>query len=990
MYGKRTATRAILIALALALGGADAAAPAEPVADEISETDGDSFNQVSRLVAEGKLDQAEPAARQLLERTVRTYGADSVAYIQALQLLGTILDGQQRLEAALGVYERAFATDCFERKRSCTLPADLYYDLAVSRVRNLMIQRRVAEAEKAVGIANWFLEAEGIAAPDTTLQSLYGTLLLHSWRARAAAGVFDAVLRTDEKIPGIDPRELAIDHTNLAGALSVLGNYPKAIWHTRKALELRTKALGEVAVPTVKSRSDLASYLASAGDWAGAKTECGHVQASMIVDAMVEGLFLKCVDIVTDAMRIGGDAAGAEQLFLQTNFFLLEESALGPFLLRRAIFRDIQNDRARAAELYAEAAEELGKGAEVPDGLYMAARLGEARANRRQGRPQGSLAKLRLLSPAMARVARAEGQATSAAGGPVAAQPRSLFEEIALSAQAWADRGGGEAAADRPEALKSEAFEAAQLALASAAGSATQWALARAVAGRQGRGEIALRREELLDRIASADRRETRLMEGAASPAARAELSEIQQRAAAELRTVEARLRHEMPDYWDLISPAAIPIAELQGRSGTGAALLGPDEVLVLILEEKVAAGNPGTLLVFAVSREDSAWARAGMDSAAVAQAVRQLRCGLDSASCRSGSAGPFSRKVAYDLYRALFGNRDIARVVKPKPRMLVAANGALTSLPLTVLVTAPPEGPDDDDAFANDTDWLVETKTVATLPGVASLRALRSRDSGDSEHGTPPVPFVGFAPQFEGPPDRRGFAGAAPARYYEDGDEGLARIRALPGLPSNQQEIKELRDALGGGEAFVGPEATEAQVHSWNEQGRLAQARIVAFATHGLLSGDFPLLVEPALALTPPRSPAAPSPERNDGLMTASEIAGLRLDADWVVLSACNTGGGDSPGAEGLSGLARAFLYAGARTLLVSHWRVDDSAARYLTTQAVALSRGGAMDHAEALRTVQRKMIDGNASIAPLLPGAGRAYLANPALWAPFSSVGR
>jgi CHAT domain-containing protein len=712
----------------------------------------------------------------------------------------------------------------------------------------------------------------------------------------------------------------------------------------------------------------------------------------MVVDGMVEALFLKCVDIITDAMRMEGDLAGAERVFMQANAFFLQEGGLGLFLLRRAIFRDIQHDRATAADLYAEAAEEIGKGAEVPGGDYMVARLGEARANRRLGRPQGSLAKLRLLSPAMYRVARAESQATSDAGGPVAAQPRRLFEEIALSAQAWAERGGGRAAADRPDALKSEAFEAAQLTLASAAGSAAQWAFARAAAGRQGRGEIALRREELLDQIASADRQEMRLLEGTASPAARAELSEIQQRAGAELRTVEARLRHEMPDYWDLISPDAIPIAELQGRPGRGTPLLDPDEVLVLILEEKVATGNSGALLIFAITREDSAWARAGMDSVAVSQAVRQLRCGLDAANCTSGKAVLFSRKIAYDLYRALFGDRQIARVMGSKPRMLVAANGALTSLPLTVLVTAPPEGPDDDDAFANDTAWLVETKIVSTLPGVASLRTLRSGGGGgDAERAAPPLPFIGFAPQFEGPPDRRGFAGAGtPANYYEDGDAGLARIRALPGLPSNQQEIKELRDALGGGEAFVGSEATEAQVHAWNDQGRLGQARIVAFATHGLLSGDFPLLVEPALAFTPPQSTSGPRPEHNDGLITASEIAGLRLDADWVVLSACNTGGGDSPGAEGLSGLARAFLYAGARTLLVSHWRVDDSAARYLTTETVALSRGGALEHAEALQTVQRKMIDGDALIAPLLPSGKRAYLANPAFWAPFSIVGR
>ena len=91
-----------------------------------------------------------------------------------------------------------------------------------------------------------------------------------------------------------------------------------------------------------------------------------------------------------------------------------------------------------------------------------------------------------------------------------------------------------------------------------------------------------------------------------------------------------------------------------------------------------------------------------------------------------------------------------------------------------------------------------------------------------------------------------------------------------------------------------------------------LANYRVVYFATHGLVAGDVKGLGEPALALAIPRKPS----EFDDGLLTASEVAQLKLDADWVVLSACNTAAGDKPGAEALSGLARAFFYAGARAL--------------------------------------------------------------------------
>lgn len=109
-----------------------------------------------------------------------------------------------------------------------------------------------------------------------------------------------------------------------------------------------------------------------------------------------------------------------------------------------------------------------------------------------------------------------------------------------------------------------------------------------------------------------------------------------------------------------------------------------------------------------------------------------------------------------------------------------------------------------------------------------------------------------------------------------------------------------------------------------------LADYRVVYFATHGLVAGDIKGLAEPSLALTLPKATSA----MDDGLLTASEVALLKLNADWVVLSACNTAAGNRPGAEALSGLARALLCAGARTLLVSHWAVDSAAATRLRRQ--------------------------------------------------------
>ena len=138
---------------------------------------------------------------------------------------------------------------------------------------------------------------------------------------------------------------------------------------------------------------------------------------------------------------------------------------------------------------------------------------------------------------------------------------------------------------------------------------------------------------------------------------------------------------------------------------------------------------------------------------------------------------------------------------------------------------------------------------------------------------------------------------------------------KPLPRLPETATELQSVARNLGAppGSIHLRQDASETTV----KRATLTDYRVVYFATHGLVAGEIKGLAEPSVALTLPKQPS----DLDDGLLTASELAQLRLNADWVVLSACNTISGDKPGAEALSGLARAFFYAGARTLLVSHW---------------------------------------------------------------------
>jgi CHAT domain-containing protein len=156
-----------------------------------------------------------------------------------------------------------------------------------------------------------------------------------------------------------------------------------------------------------------------------------------------------------------------------------------------------------------------------------------------------------------------------------------------------------------------------------------------------------------------------------------------------------------------------------------------------------------------------------------------------------------------------------------------------------------------------------------------------------------------------------------------------------------------------------------------------LASYRVVYFATHGYVAGDFHQ-TEPSLALTVPEQPS----ELDDGLLTASEIAQLTLDADWVVLSACNTAAGADNGAEGLSGLARAFFHAGARALLVSHWTLDDKSAMEVMTDTFSRLRADKLSRSQAFRQAMLSQIQ-NA-------GAGnRHWEAYPGRWAVFEMIG-
>ncbi len=208
-------------------------------------------------------------------------------------------------------------------------------------------------------------------------------------------------------------------------------------------------------------------------------------------------------------------------------------------------------------------------------------------------------------------------------------------------------------------------------------------------------------------------------------------------------------------------------------------------------------------------------------------------------------------------------------------------------------------------------------------------------------------------------------------------------QLAQLPRLPDTAEELKSIALALQADPSKVlnlGKDANENNVKTMN----LSKFKIVAFATHGLVPGELDGLSQPALALTAP----AVADTDGDGLLTMEEILALKLDADGVVLSACNTAAGAVAGAEAASGLGRAFFYAGTRALLLTNWSVHSESARELITDLFKrqaddpkLTRG------EALRQAMISMVDG----AGYLGADGKAEFAyaHPLFWAPYTVIG-
>lgn len=521
-----------------------------------------------------------------------------------------------------------------------------------------------------------------------------------------------------------------------------------------------------------------------------------------------------------------------------------------------------------------------------------------------------------------------------------------------------------------------DALAAIQRGTQSSAASAVNKLAVRLAAGSDRLAELVRRDQDLaaeaeaLDKaIVSAVSKPPAQRDAAAEQRNRARIAAI----ATERTGLQKTLAIEFPDYSSLSNPLPLTVKDIQP-------LLSADEAMVIY------AVVDKQSYVVAVTREGVDWREIPFGADALTQKVAAFRKGLDvgKAHDASGKAGLFDLGLAHELYIALLG--PVEAMTKDKRNLLVVPSAALTALPFHLLVTEKPQAaiPDRLEGY-REAAWLLKRQAVSVLPSVISLKSLRAFARRDQTV----KPMTGFGdpvfnPAAEGPADRRAASGKVAARsiaaiayadFWRGAGVDRARLaQALPQLPDTADELTAVARDVGAATADIhlGRDASETTL----KRAALAQYGIIYFATHGLVAGDVKGLGEPSLALSIPDRPS----ELDDGLLTASEVAQLKLNADWVVLSACNTIAGDKPGAEALSGLARSFFYAGARALLVSHWAVDSEAATRLTTSTFELLKNEPkLGRAEALRRAMLTYLDDPSS-------SRNAY---PAMWGPFALIG-
>ena len=921
-------------------------------------------NFVALYVAQGRYAEAEPLQKRSLNIREKALGPDHPDVGMALNKLAELYKAQGRYAEAEPAYTRSLAI-----QEKALGPDHLDVGMALNNLASLYVaQGRYTEAEplfkRSLAIAEKVLGPEHPIV-GRSLSSLF-TLFYNQGRYTEAEPLAKRSLDIREKALGPTHIDVGAAVNNLAELYRVQNRYAEAEPLHKRSIAIREEALGPDHPDVALALNNLAALYNDQGRYAEA---IPLYKRSLEIREKTLGpehpdLAVSLNNLATLSQELGRYSE-AEQLFRRS--LAIRTAVLGPdhldlaqSLNNLAMLAYFQRDWVAASAYWRRSTDVIWRRAER--GL-------------------------------------AGNQGGDVSGGEVQ-RLAWLFQYFVKAAH----RIPGQEL-KHPAQLATQMFETAQLAQSSEAAISLRQMATRSAKGSPQLAVLVRERQDLVsewqakDKLLIAAKTRAPSTRRADAEAALAErLAAIDTR----LAEIDHRLAQDFPDHATLTSPKLVSVAEAQAH-------LRADEALVLFLDTPEFEPLPEETFIWVVTKSDARWVRSDLGTAGLTREVAALRCGLDAtawdgegAEKCAGPLGiplnkasgpnqqlPFDHGRAHKLYSVLFG--EVQDLIKGK-HLLIVPSGPLTQLPFQVLVTKPPTS-DDHRTIA----WLARDHAITILPAVSSLKALRrvGKPSAASK------PMIGFGnPLLDGPdgrytiraklarekqrcPERPqmaaivGHRGSISRVQTRNGLADVSHIKMQVPLPETTDELCAVAADVKAGtrDIHLGVQATEREIKRLSANGELAKYRMVHFATHGVLAGQLDGNNEPGLILTPPDQ----ATEGDDGYLSASEIAALKLDADWVILSACNTAAGAATSAEALSGLARAFIYAQARALLVSHWEVySDATVKLIPATIREMARDPKVGRSEALRRSMLALID-----------KGEPHEAHPAYWAPFVLVG-
>ena len=456
---------------------------------------------------------------------------------------------------------------------------------------------------------------------------------------------------------------------------------------------------------------------------------------------------------------------------------------------------------------------------------------------------------------------------------------------------------------DQRLSLLDASFVALQRINGTSVGADIVQASARASEGDAGLAALVERLEEVSIDV----RRVEAELEFAANLTASAERDERLARLKGELETATERargiageIRESYPDYAELALPQGLSAEDVgdlldEGEAVVSYAFVGKDEEEFLLA---IVALPDGSLELFKLD----------VTKAAIEERVSKLREGVALPSGESFDASTLALDLAFDMSAAeeLYGDlfRPLEEYLGASDHVIVVADGPLESLPFNLLVRSQAStNGSDEDLFSvyRDAEWLIDRYAISSVPSISSLKALRDRGAPEGD-----LPFLGIGhPSLEGKTtqtaanDNNDDADVIKRITLGLGDTvDVKRVKELSPVPQTAGMLQALAAALNadGSHVLLRDDAEERDLRALEKDKTLKEYQTIAFGTHALIARELRQvgLNEPALVLSPPANDTEEYDPNNDGLLRASEVVGLTLDADWVLLTACNTAAPD------------------------------------------------------------------------------------------------